>query len=158
MTNFKIDEPHCFRCGTTDNLIKGSKLNYKGKVRQYHICRTCNTKRVKEYRHTEYGRERTMEAVANYNRRNKEKVSAWVKARKVTLTGKCSVPGCLRGDTVRHHTDYADKKTTELCRFHHVQLHRGRLDTIKSAFIYPVKRDILSQRDAQSNLSTKPPA
>lgn len=117
-------KPKCNHCGSKDRLIKTSK--WKGKLRtiQYYSCNKCNYKRIRKYYKTKSGLESARKTHKKYRLRNKEKVKAWIIARKIISKNICKY--CKKTNVIKHHPDYS--KPNEIifvCRYHHRQIHKG---------------------------------
>jgi transcriptional regulator NrdR family protein len=65
----------CQTCHRTKDLrINSKRITKDGSIKYNYLCKSCNTIRVKNYRHTEKGRDRQLAAIKNWESKNKEKI------------------------------------------------------------------------------------
>jgi transposase-like protein len=120
---------YCSRCKTVD----GPFINYsRTGGHSYYHCRKCNTERLRKYRATEKGAERTRQAVYRAWKREPEKQAARLLLNAAVKDGRMirptNCPKCDKRCVVQaHHTDYARPlKVKWLCRQCHADVHRER--------------------------------
>ena len=122
---------HCVitKCRSTENLIK----NFYDKKRelQRYICRSCNTKRVRKYRATPNGKERTILAIKRSEARYpgkqaaRAKLNYAIKMGEVKKPKKCQITACPETKIQGHHPSYSNAKfAVFLCTDHHRAFHQ----------------------------------
>lgn len=110
---------YCSTCKTQENLMPSPYNGHSYK------CRECNTAKVKRYRATENGKDKTYSAVNKYHRNNPQKVKARYQARYyIEPPEECS--GCgVQGVVDGHHVDYSKPlEVVWLCRQCHADIHK----------------------------------
>lgn len=113
----------CYYC---KNKFKRENVYLYSKARNEFVCRECNTKRCKEYRNTKGGKKSISEAVAKYNKKNKDKTSCWSKIKWGKKKGIVKEQVCcVCGEkAVAHHPDYSKPlEVIWLCHKHHKEIH-----------------------------------
>lgn len=109
-------------------LCKKNKRNLQ-KNNEYKICRECNTARVRRYRATDKGRERTNLAIRKSTAKFQYKQDARVELNKAVRRGEISKPTkceCGNLKVEGHHEDYNNPLSVIwLCRSCHADLHRN---------------------------------
>lgn len=96
----------------------------------YYYCRDCNTRKLRIYRKTNKGKERTYEAIKRSEKRYPERGSAWNKLKYALLNKKIKkskeCQKCFRKEKLYgHHPDYAKPlEVVWMCRGCHADEHR----------------------------------
>lgn len=113
-----------YRCESCKQIKSDVYEMHHSKNTSYR-CRECNTRMVNKYRESKKGKEAILRAELSYNRRNRHKVSAWYKAKKIPLQ-PCEV--CGNPKSLRHHADYSEPLNVKfLCALHHKEIHKNAL-------------------------------
>jgi len=124
----------CQKCSSTLNLVLNSK-NKNGCI-QY-ICRECNTKRLREYRNTELGKQKTFNAVYKsidkFPERQKARISVFYAVRNGKLKKPNMCSACKTEKIVfAHHLNYFEPlKVKWVCRNCHFVIHKNHQKVIK---------------------------
>ena len=122
----------CRHCKTTENLMPKptAVLRMKsGKVHSYYSCRECNRKRLRAYRSTVRGAERTSlamkKSVAKYPERHKARLEVRNAVRNGVLVKPFFCERCPSiTDVEAHHDDYSKPLgVVWLCRNCHSNVH-----------------------------------
>lgn len=97
---------------------------------KHHICRDCHTVRMKKYRRTDSGAEKTRKANKESTKRNFIKQQARMKVKNAIRYGKIIRPercSMCNTDTMveGHHNDYSKElEVTWVCRKCHADIHK----------------------------------
>lgn len=118
--NATLTKIYCARCKTTENIMPKP---YNG---HSYMCRDCNTERLKKYRATANGKEKTYKAIYKHQQKNPEKVKARLDVF-YQLDRPNSCENCNKVCVVDgHHVDYSKPlEVIWLCRQCHATIHRG---------------------------------
>ncbi len=129
----KIKEPYCQKCKKKDApLMVNSYSTLKdGTVRTRHICRGCNTDRMRKYVKTDNGARKVREAVYRSIKKHKAKQDARILLNYHVKMGRIKKTPCVVCKSKKseaHHPDYSKPlEVVWYCRVHHFEAHkRGR--------------------------------
>lgn len=114
----------------TDDYVKQcSRINKKGERVYYYWCNPCNTERLRKYKSTKEGAEKTRQAVYRSVEKHKQKQNArqllnWhLKNGKIKKPNKCEE--CDNKKVEAHHEDYSKPlDVIWLCRKCHSKKHK----------------------------------
>ena len=129
-----IYKDYCTLCKTKDHLMggyftKSVPRKSDGVITFYRVCNPCNTARLKKYRATRNGKEKTYRARRDYIMRHKEKQFARYKVQYAVSSGKLVKPKhCERcgkqNELDGHHSNYDEPLVVDwLCRTCHATVH-----------------------------------
>lgn len=104
---------HCLKCKSTENLLLNSRRKNKTKPDTLrHMCRVCNTERLRKYRQTDEGKEAFRRASRRSIEKNRHKQDAREQINYAINSGKIErpkiCPVCEEEKMVQaHHADYS---------------------------------------------------
>lgn len=129
-----IEKKYCVTCKSIKNLMPKPYHKVKNDsgevIKGYYMCRGCNTQRVKKYRKSAQGMEKTKTAIYRYMKNNPNKTEARVRVATALRHGELIRSAlCLEcskeGMTDAHHDDYNKPLDVRwLCRSCHADTHR----------------------------------
>lgn len=119
---------HCKKVTPKNHLIAYSKkVNLKGELVSYFMCRECNRIRAKKYRHTKQGHIRFRKTLKKSTLKFFSKQLARQKLYRALKNNLIKRKKCWCGETkvFGHHNDYSKSlEVIWLCRTHHANLHQ----------------------------------
>lgn len=132
---------YCSHCYKTKNLMKQSKhIRKDGTIKQYFMCRSCNTKRLRLYRKTKEGMKKTRQAIHRSTIKYIEKQRARMILNYHLNKGYIKKESCKCGSkkVEAHHPSYEKPLIVEwMCRSCHATKHRElKLSTATTGHIH----------------------